>query len=292
MFGGTIKNPGQPDDGHFAYSPKAYFLIGNLDHQLPNPAYLPCDVYVELTLNSPEVCFTSKTDADNDINFDFEKARLFVRNTKLNEKLFLQIESKLKNEAIRQYFTSTHINTYSIPSGCKKEEFDSIASGHSPSRIICMFSETDRYLGKFDKNCFNFPRKFSKANGNGEFLIQSVKCYLKAEEVDRLNCDDSLHSFRDQYFRMFQLLRQSDGRNACSITFEDFWKNTLVFIFDLTASMGATDYPMLPLVREGHLRISCKFTNPSSVAMTMVTLVDVPSAITIEGNGKTTLSSI
>ena len=278
------------DNGHFAYSPKAYFLIGTLDHQLPCPAYLPCDVHIELTLNNPEYCFQSATDAHSDINFDFEKARLFVRNTKLNEKLFLQIESRLKNEAIRQFFTSTHINTFSIPSGCKKEDFDSVAIGHSPSRIICMFSETDRYLGKFDKNCFKFPRKFGP--DDNAFLLQSVKCYLKAEEVDRLNCDDSLYSFRDHYFRLFQLLRQSDGKNANSISFEDFWQNTLVFIFDLTASMGSTDYPMLPLVKDGHLRISCEFTSPSTVPMTMTTLIDVPSAITIENSGKCTLSSI
>ena len=153
-----------------------------------------------------------------------------------------------------------------------------------------MFSETDRYLGKFDKNCFKFPRKFGP--DDNAFLLQSVKCYLKAEEVDRLNCDDSLYSFRDHYFRLFQLLRQSDGKNANSISFEDFWQNTLVFIFDLTASMGSTDYPMLPLVKDGHLRISCEFTNPSSVPMTMITLIDVPSAITIENSGKCTLSSI
>lgn len=298
LFGGNITSPQKLQDGttpnpnlnKFAYSPKGYFFLSEIPHCLPSPPIMPCEIRVELTLNTPEYVFQSKNESHSDINFAFERARLFVPEIKLNEKLWLSLESKLAKEAMRQFFTTTQVNTFSIPTGTKKEEFDAIATGVSPSRIMLLFQSTDRLMGKIDKNSFKFSRKFGPPGQ--DFIIQSVKCFLKSEELERLNCDDSIHSFRDHYYRLYQLTRQNTGKNACSITFEDFWKHCLIFIFDLTATMNATDYPRLPLVKDGHLRITCEFSNPSTEPLTLISLLEVQSSLTIENSGKCTIASI
>ena len=132
LFGSVIKAPAEiegkpnPHLNKFAYSPVANFLIGLLPHFLPAAPVNPCNIHVELQLNKPEYCFQSETDDINDINFCIERAKLLVPEVKLADGLFLKIQSKLNSEAIRQFFTSTQINTSSIPTGTKKEKFDNL----------------------------------------------------------------------------------------------------------------------------------------------------------------------
>ena len=133
-------------------------------------------------------------------------------------------------------------------------------------------------------------RVFNEGGTGASFLLQSVKCFLKGNEIERLNCDESLHSFRDQYFRLFELT-QSAGQ-CCSITFDDFKSRSLIFVFDLTATLSNTSYPMLPLVKDGHLRLTCEFSAPSLIPITMITVAEIQSSVVIENTGRCTLRSI
>ena len=288
LFGGVVSSGAH--QGKFVFSPMANFFIATIDHPLPSPPLLPCDVSVELQLNNVNRVFQSLNDSAKDINFAFEKVRLIIPQARLSDKLYLSIENRLAKQALRQYFTNTEINTHSIATGSKTGEFDSICSGKNPSRLFVLFQATDRYMGKLDKNVFKYSRLFNEGGTGGSFLLQSVKCYLKGNEVERLNCDETLHSFRDQYFRLFELT-QSAGQ-CCSITFDDFRTRSLIFVFDLTATLSNTSYPMLPLVKDGHLRLTCEFSAPSLIPITMVTVAEIQSSVVIESTGRCTLSSI
>ena len=60
----------------------AQFFIGTLDHFLPQPPYLAnTDIHIELELSKPSYVFQSENDTMTDINFDFERCRLFVPKT-------------------------------------------------------------------------------------------------------------------------------------------------------------------------------------------------------------------
>ena len=200
LFGGEITSPAtidsnpNPDLGKFAYSPVANFFIALLPHWLPASPINPCDIHLEFQLNRPEYCFLSKDDSVTDINFSIERAKIMVPEIKLADSLFLKIQSKLNSSAIRQYFNSTQINTFSIPKGTKKEEFDNICPGFNPSKLVVLIQTNRRYEGQFSKSCHKYSRTLLAPDGSN-FLIKSVKCTLKGEDVDRINCDETVYSF-------------------------------------------------------------------------------------------------
>ena len=251
------------------------------------------DIHIELDLNRPAYCFQSKDDSEEEtnINFDFEKCRLFMPIAKLNDKLFVKIEERLAKEAMRQFYTATQIDTYSISTGSKKANFDCIATGFNCSRLFCLLQETDRLQGKFSLNSLKFPRVFNHHN-NQAFMLEDIKVTLAGNEIEGLAMDRSIKTFRDQYYRLMELTRQNTGKNSCAITYRDFQHHALFLVYDLTASLNQTDAPLLPLVRQGHLRVELEFSDPSTCPMTLITLVELPSALTLESSGKCTVTSV
>ena len=140
QFGAVIKSPANvendkgeevvnPDLNKFQYAGQAHFFIGTLDHYLPTPPFLSqTDIHIELELSKPSYVFQSldNTSTHTDINFDFERCRLFCPEIRLNDKLWLQLEDRLAKEAMRQFFVATEITTHSISTGSQNITLDSI----------------------------------------------------------------------------------------------------------------------------------------------------------------------
>ena len=116
MFGNVLKippkltngdaNPSFKDNGKFCYSSEPSFFLFKLNTPLVNSPLLPgVTVTIELDLNKTSFVFQSidSTDAQTNINFDLDRARLFVEQTKLNDKLYLQLEERLRKESMRQF---------------------------------------------------------------------------------------------------------------------------------------------------------------------------------------------
>ena len=214
----------------------------------------------------------------------------FCPKTKINDKLFLQIEARLAKEAMRQFFTSTQVNTYSISTGKKTQTFDCIATGYRPSRLYLALQETDRINGKFSLNSLKFPRVYG--TGGNQFMLKNVKVTLQGEEVEGLACDKSQNSFKDEYFRLFHLTRQDGGKNACSLTYENWVSNTCILIYDFTTTLNGTEPPLLPLVKDGHIRVEIEFSHASTLPMTLIAMCEMQSSIVIENSGKCSLTTI
>ena len=285
-------NPNKALDGKFRYSKTASFFLGTLDHFLPQPAILKnIDVHIELDLSSPKYVFQSEDDtlANTDINFEFERCRLFVPFIKLNDQLYLQPENRLKNDAMRQFFTSTQIDTHAISTGDKTATFSSIAPGQYPSRLWILLQETDRLQGKYSLNSLKFSRKLNDAD---PFRVDSLSVTINNQEVEGLAMDNATNSFKDKYFRLFHLTNMDNGKNACSITFKEFKNSCCWLVYDFTSTLNGTEPPMLPLLSKGNLRVQLNFNRPTTCALTMVTMVELQSSLTYDNNGKITLSSI
>ena len=236
--------------GTFVYNPQAVFLIGSLENFLVPPPYLPnIDINVELELARPSLVFQSIDDSDThtDINFDFEKVRLFVPTYRINDKLFVDLESRLAKEAMRQYFVSTELSTHSISTGSQSVTFDSVATGSQPQRLYLLVQQQDVFNGKFSKNCYKFPRILN--HSGAPFIIQNMKVTLNGEEINGLSCDKSTSDFRYMYFRLFHLTRQDMGTFACSLTYKDFCDHLCIGIYDFTSTMGGSFDLMVPLVK-------------------------------------------
>ena len=304
-FGAVVKGPPKiknqsgaevvnPNLNKFMYSERSNFFVTLLEHYLPSqPLLKNVDVSVELELNKPEAVFHSKDlSADNvDINFDFDRVRLFVPKVKLNDKLFLSLNDRLAKEAMRQFFTSTRINTHTISAGNKTATIDNVATGFMPSRMYLMVVETDRHTD-FTKNSLKFPRLYNSKNPGEAFYLQDVKVTLDGDVVEGLACDKSVHSFRDEYFRLCHLTNQDIGKNGFSVTYRDFQHHFCVLVYDFTASLNATEYPLLPTVKSGHIRVELTFSSETTVPLTLITMSELQSSLTLEDSGKCTLSQI
>ena len=236
--------------------------------------------------------FQSIDDSDRhtDINFDFEKVRLFVPTYRINDKLFVDLESRLAKEAMRQYFISTELSTHSISTGSQSVTFDSVATGSQPQRLYLLVQQQDVFNGKFSKNCYKFPRILN--HPAAPFIIQNMKVTLNGEEIDSLSCDKSTRSFRDMYFRLFHLTRQDMGTVACSLTYKDFCDHLCIGIYDFTSTMGGTVDPMVPLVKGVHLRVELLFDKPSTCPLVLCNMIEKQSALEIESSSKCTLFQI
>ena len=150
--------------------------------------------------------------------------------------------------------------------------------------------ETERINDKFSLNSLKFPRVFNTSSN--AFMLKSVKVTLQEDEVEGLACDKSQNSFKDEYFRLFHLTKQDGGKNACSVTFDDWVTNTCFLIYDFTTTLNGTEPPLLPLVKDGHIRVEIEFDKPTTLPMTLITMAEIQSAITIENSGKCSLNTV
>ena len=104
--------------------------------------------------------------------------------------------------------------------------------------------------------------------------------------------DDRLNSFKDQFFRLYHLTNMDNGKNGYSITFNDFVNKSCFLVYDFTSTLNGTEPPMLPLLSKGNLRVQLNFNKPTTCSLTMITMVELQSSLTIDKNSKVVLSSI
>ena len=124
-------------------------------------------------------------------------------------------------------------------------------------------------------------------------MLNDVKVTLNGEEVEGLACVKTQRSFRDQNFKMFYLARQTLGTSACSITYEDFTNHMLVNMYDFcAATASATEYPVLPVPKDGFLRVELLFDRPTTTPLVLIAVIEKQSSLTLEKSGKVTLSTI
>ena len=191
---------------------------------------------------------------------------------------------------MRQFFTTTMINTHSVSTGNKTAIIDSIGTGYYPSRLILAVQETARINGTFSLNSLKLPRTFNAKTA--PFFIKTAKVSLAGTEVEGLACDDTNNSFRDHFFRLYHLTNQDQGKNACTISYKTFTESACLLVYDFTSTLNGTQEPLLPLVQKGHIRVELEMDKASTTPLTVISMLELQSVLTIEGNGKCTISSI
>ena len=150
--------------------------------------------------------------------------------------------------------------------------------------------ETSRFNGKFSLNSLKFPRVYNAKTA--PFMIRNVKVTLKGQEIEGLACNDATHSFCDHYFRLCHLTNQDHGKNAFSISYKTFTESACFLVYDFTSTLNETEPPLLPLVKQGHIRVEIDFDKPSNCSLSLISMLELQSVLTIEGNGKCTISSV
>ena len=115
---------------------------------------------------------------------------------------------------------------------------------------------------------------------------------MAGTEVEGLACDDTNNSFRDHFFRLYHLTNQDQGKNACTISYKTFTESACLLVYDFTSTLNGTQEPLLPLVQKGHIRVELEMDKASTTPLTVISMLELQSVLTIEGNGKCTISSI
>ena len=75
-------------------------------------------------------------------------------------------------------------------------------------------------------------------------------------------------------------------------SFKKFTEDFCLFVYDFTSTLNATNEPLLPLVKKGHIRAEIEFDVPSKAALTVISMLEVQSVLTIENGGKVTISTL
>ena len=115
---------------------------------------------------------------------------------------------------------------------------------------------------------------------------------LASQEIEGLNVDTTKNSFKDHYYRLYSILNQMNGKNACSLTFKEWVDNFCVLVWDFSASLNQSPAHLLPLVKTGNLRVTLQFNKAASKPISILCFLEVQSAIEIEKSGKITLDTI
>ena len=123
-------------------------------------------------------------------------------------------------------------------------------------------------------------------------MLQSASMKLNSVDIDPLSCDDTVNSFRDEYFRLVNLTNQDIGKNACSITYKSFVESNCFLVYDFTASMNLTEPPLVPLTHKGNLRLELKFDMATTCPLTLIVVAECSSSLTIEDSGKVTVATL
>ena len=207
----------------------------------------------------------------------------------LNDKLFLEIEKRLTKEPIRQIYNKTEVCIQSVPKGGQTAILESLSVGRVPSRLYLLCQESDRLHGSFKLNSLKFPRQI---NSDDPFILKECTVTLGPQVIEGLNCDTTKNSFKDHYFRLFNILNQDHGKNACSLTFKEFVDNYTLLIYDFTSSLNESPPHLLPLVKSGNLRVKLEFNKPATSPLNILCFLEMQSAIEIHKNGKIVVDTV
>ena len=77
-----------------------------------------------------------------------------------------------------------------------------------------------------------------------------------------------------------------------TISFKKFTEDFCLFVYEFTSTLNATNEPLLPLIKKGHNRAEIEFDVPSKAALTVISMLEVQSVLTIENGGKVTISTL
>ena len=97
-----------------------------------------------MDLASPDYVFMAKSSNDVDINYELDEVKLLVPCIRSNDKVFLDLEHRLSENVMRQYFDKVELFNFSMSKGARKEVIDTISFGRAPSRLYVLFLETSR----------------------------------------------------------------------------------------------------------------------------------------------------
>ena len=84
------------------------------------------------------------------------------------------------------------------------------------------------------------------------FFTKSVKVSLKGQEIEGLAADHANNSFRDEFFRLYYLTNQDQGKNACSISFKQFKENACILVYNFISTFNETHKPLLSRQKGAH----------------------------------------
>ena len=79
------------------------------------------------------------------------------------------------------------------------------------------------------------------------------------------------------------MTKQDVGKNASSLTYKNWMSTTCILIYDFTTTLNGTEPPLLPMIKDGHIRVEIEFSQASTCQMTLITMTEIQSAISIDG---------
>lgn len=181
--------------------------------------------------------------------------RLLIPCRAISDTLFDGINARIKEHPYIIPHYRTEVITHTV--GINKTTYETdrlfIGSSITPAKIIVGFVSTESFLGKYDKNPFNFLYSFggNTATDPTTCKVKMQRLTLNGNTLDGLDTDDD----RLAYVKMQNNLNMLDSGHTNSITQNKFIAGSYLTPYDLTTNPGwsTSDY-LTPKVRDGQYR--------------------------------------
>lgn len=161
------------------------------------------------------------------------------------------------------YFLRTpSINYYTIESGSSQFMRDDLFLGKVPLRIVIGMVETNAYLGRKDKNPFNFQN----------FGLTQIVLYKDGMPYPKppLNMDFENGDYAEAYHNFMCSLNGSYSKSVPHITMKDYKNGYTLFSFDMSPDQLGSVQPGSMLKMNSNIRLEMKFKTALTQNVTLL----------------------
>jgi hypothetical protein len=242
---------------------------------------LPTQVSMKIVLKKADDSFTLMHENGN-FALKIKEAVLMVQKVAVVPNLRESYIKLLEDDHSIPYFLRTpSINYYTIEQGTSQFMRDDLFLGKLPRRIIIGMVETEAYHGKRDKNPFNFQH----------FNLAEIGLYKDGMSYPRplLRMDFENDIYAEAYHNFLTSLNAAYGRNAPTITMNDYKNGFTLFSYDMSPDQFGSMNPGSMLSSNSNIRLEMKFKTALPKNITLLVYNEMDHLMEINRDRRVTI---
>lgn len=240
------------------------------------------DLEVDLSFAKPDFFLMEKADGSSILKI--EEATLYATHYDLDPSILVAHANILSSGIpIAMPYKRVEIKTFTIPANSSMFNNDNLILGKIPNTLIVTMIDSNSFLGKRDKNPFNFHH----------YSMYSCSVYVDDQVYPcggyETDFDTSSQKFCTRAYRqLYRALRMHHADGGNQVTKEMFENGYFIMAWNLTRD-GSGHENHISSTRTGNLRLQGKFKNSLENAVTVLVYAEYDSEILINNNREVTL---
>lgn len=220
------------------------------------------DIKISLTPSKPEFIFRT-TNRPNpgagqdpllplDPIWEFTKVEMLVKKVKPTPSILNAHAATLLTSTAKYPFRKCDIRTHTVNAGLRSTMMNNVFLGEIPTRLVVGIIPHTNFNGSYATN----PFTFGSYNHNSFALYIDGQLYNGRPFEPNWESNNYAWNFIHSYLGMgFGFRNETNG-----ISYSDFKRLYMFYVFDLTPDNSANDDSHLSVVRNGNVRMELKFS--------------------------------